>query len=585
MKQLFCCAWLVAAFTMAMNASVMSENKLTFAVNDDGATATVTGHEGNLAGELIIPATTVIDGTTYAVTVIGDEAFGGCGGLTSVTFPNSITSIGRAAFLGCSGLTSLFIPNSVTGIYVDSFAFCSGLESITVEEGNSTYYSNDCNAIIYKNKKGERYLLFGCKNTVFDPHIVAIQPYAFVRCVGLRTITIPSTVTSIIGNPFSYCENLESITVEEGNTTYDSREGCNAIIRTRDNSLMAGCRNTVIPATVTAINEEAFKGCKALNAITIPVHITSIGNRAFADALSLKHIHSYAPSDCITMGEDVFQNVPKGADGCTLHVRRSCVDGYRAAEQWRDLNIADDINVENKLTFAVNDDGVTATVTGHEAELYDELEIPATTVIGTESYPVTAIGNDAFRESDFLTSAVIPSGVTVIGAGAFYRCFRMEKVSIRGAVTSIGLGAFMGTSLTGVVIPASVTEIGTWAFAECFKLSEIVSKIEEPAQIAMGVDVFYKLFFYASHQCKLRVPYGSLEKYRAAEQWKDFVDIEEEPARGDVSGDGQVNGSDVTALYNVLLDGAAPAGNADVNGDGSVNGADVTVLYNQLLNN
>ncbi len=53
---------------------------------------------------------------------------------------------------------------------------------------------------------------------------------------------------------------------------------------------------------------------------------------------------------------------------------------------------------------------------------------------------------------------------------------------------------------------------------------------------------------------------------------------------GDVNGDGIVSGADVTALYNVLLDGATPAGNADVNGDGVVSGADVTALYNLLLN-
>ena len=57
-----------------------------------------------------------------------------------------------------------------------------------------------------------------------------------------------------------------------------------------------------------------------------------------------------------------------------------------------------------------------------------------------------------------------------------------------------------------------------------------------------------------------------------------------EGIRGDVNGDGIVSGADVTALYNVLLDGATVAGSADVNGDGVVSGADVTALYNLLLN-
>ena len=84
--------------------------------------------------------------------------------------------------------------------------------------------------------------------------------------------------------------------------------------------------------------------------------------------------------------------------------------------------------------------------------------------------------------------------------------------------------------------------------------------------------------------CKLTVPRGTLAAYKATMPWKEFYHIVQEGGlQGDVNGDGVVSGADVTALYNVLLDGATPGGDADVNGDGVVSGADVTALYNLLL--
>ncbi|MBR3621685.1 MAG: leucine-rich repeat domain-containing protein, partial [Clostridia bacterium] len=75
------------------------------------------------------------------VTNIGNYAFYGCTGLTSITVPNSVTSIGNYAFHECTGLTSITIPDSVTNIGVNPFRGCSGLTSITVSEGNTKYHS------------------------------------------------------------------------------------------------------------------------------------------------------------------------------------------------------------------------------------------------------------------------------------------------------------------------------------------------------------------------------------------------------------------------------------------------------------
>ena len=154
---------------------------------------------------------------------IGNNAFRKCTSFTFVTIPNSVTSIGELAFYSCSGLTSITIPNSVTSIGKEAFYGCSGLTSLT----------------------------------------------------------IPNSVTSIGSIAFGGCSGLTSIIVEKGSAYYDSRDYCNAIIETKSNTLINGCKNTVIPHSVTSIGEFAFHSCSSLISITIPNSVTSIGKLAF----------------------------------------------------------------------------------------------------------------------------------------------------------------------------------------------------------------------------------------------------------------------------------------------------------------
>ena len=135
------------------------------------------------------------------VTAIGKEAFYGCSGLTSLTIPSSVTEIGELAFEGCSGLTSMTIPSSVTSIGWGAFAECSGLTSLTIPSSVTSIY---------------RYAFAGCSgltSLTIPSGVTSIGYGAFAGCSGLTSLTIPSSVTSIGGYAFYGCSGLTSIYV------------------------------------------------------------------------------------------------------------------------------------------------------------------------------------------------------------------------------------------------------------------------------------------------------------------------------------------------------------------------------------
>ena len=166
----------------------------------------------------------------------------------------SVTSIGRSAFYDNSDLTSVIIPNGVTTIESGAFWRCSGLTSVTISNSVTTIGS------------------------------------AFTGCSSLTSITIPNSVTKIEDGAFSGCSGLTSLLVQEGNPTYDSRNNCNAIIETASNTVVIGCKNSIIPNSVTKIGYSAFWGCSGLTSLTIPNSVTKIEDRAFLGCSGLTSV-------------------------------------------------------------------------------------------------------------------------------------------------------------------------------------------------------------------------------------------------------------------------------------------------------
>lgn len=337
------------------------------------------------------------------VTSIGESAFDGCKGLTTLTIPERVQRIGSFAFRGCCSMTTLSIPNSVTNIGWSAFERCSNLLDIKIPE-RLTEISGS--------------MFDGCRSLTsitIPAGVTSIGSRAFFSCSSLVNVTIPESVTSIGSKAFSYCQNLTSVTIPAGVTNISKNvfENCSSLT------------SVTIPESVMSIGDWAFSGCISLMSVTISSNIASIGDSAFYGCRSLKGVN--------ISSIDAWCKIKFG----TI----SANPLYYAHNLYLNGNL-----IENLVLL----DGVTSIGGGAFCGCTNlaSVTIPSS---------VISIGNSAFFGCTNLTNVTIPGNVISIGNSAFYNCSNLTSVTIQAYVKSIGARAFSGCPLQIVSSPQTLT--------------------------------------------------------------------------------------------------------------------------------
>lgn len=298
--------------------------------------------------------------------------------------PDGVTWITIDAFNSCYHITSVFIPKSVKRIHPQNFAFCDSLTSIVVDRENPVFDSRDnCNAIIVT---ATNTLIHGCNGSTIPEGIEVIAENAFVGCYHLESLHIPTSVKYLEPAFFEVCPNIASLSVDENNPVYDSRNNCNAIIETASATLLYCAplaESFVVPLGIQHIGNSAFKGCRNLGLIYIPHGVTSIGNDAFMNCISLEGIDLTGIG---LIGDDAF------ADCSQIQI----------------------VTIGNGLRKISNG------AFGHCINL-EELLITG---------EVREIGSWAFEYCDNLEKITLPASIEVIAPTAFKGCDSVKQVFI-----------------------------------------------------------------------------------------------------------------------------------------------------------
>ena len=447
--------------------------------------------------------TTVIPSS---VTAIGQRAFFSLGGLTSITIPNHVTTIDYGAFYGCKNLVSVTIGDRVTDIPWSCFSECKNLETITLGNGvqsigNSAF--NNCSKL-------------ETINFAVDSHLTFIDGYAFYNC-GLKSVTLPNSVTTLGETIFSWCRQLKEVT---------------------------------FGSAITSIPFYSFTGCQALKSLYIPAGVVSMGG--FFEYCCEQMEDVYCSADPATMYW--WSNDDDFAPGKSTRFHVFDKAAWEAKFPDANVTFVQDLVGGGSLTYSVNQ-GVAAVTGTIEENPTGVLMIPATYTDANGTYPVKTIAANAFKDKTGLTAVSFPS-VTVIGPSAFEGCTGLTTLTIPATVSSISTDAFKGctglrslvinanvgngsvfagctnvaavtfgqgvttigaqlfqgfTQLTAVTIPSSVTSIGTEAFDGCSALSSVTFEGDTPPA-TIGTPLFYG----TSSDLRIVVPAGSVDAYKTA---------------------------------------------------------------------
>ena len=461
-----------------------------------------------------------------SVTKIGDYAFDGCGGLTEISIPNSVTSIGNYAFRNCTNITEISIPDSVTTIgnyafyscnllnlniadgvkNIGNYAFryCSKLTQITLPESvksigsyafsNCTslttinipanvtainsYTFNNCGSLttisLPENIKSIGFGAFeNCTNLSeinMQSGVTRINANAFKNCKSLKKVNFPASVEYIASDVFINCGGLEELTVEAGNINYSGVNNC--IIDKRSDTLILGCKNSVIPSdgSVTSIGEYAFRGCTQLISIHIPASVTTIAGGAFTGMTSLGEItvapensNYYVKDNCLI--EKSSKTLVLGCKGSIVPTDGSVTKiGNYAFDGCIELT---DITIPKSLTHI----GISAFNNTDVKNLYLEdleswLKVTFRNADGVYLCSPLQNGGNIYVNGELLTEFTVPDGIDEIPMYAFYNCLSLTKIVIPNHVKEVNSAFYGCANVNEIIVGDGITD---WNYYSSFK--------------------------------------------------------------------------------------------------------------------
>ena len=308
------------------------------------------------------------DKYTWPVEIIGDYCFRNAKNIESVTIPSTVYRIGTEVFEYTDKLHSLTIPESIKEVGWLAFAR-SGLKEVVIPASSSNWLDSDAAFQDNENLTKVTFaqgttaiqdrIFFGCtalRTIIIPDEVIYIGPGAFAGCEALTEIHLPASLQVLNNRLFRGCPlrsleipagvieiegsallgtNIAKLTVNPANTVFDSRDNCNAIIHTADNTIVAATAGAFIPASVDSIAQEAFVELDGIRSLTLPANLKHVADYGFMNLTNLTLITSLIENPAGVLEEGAFENWYNDPhETATLYVPAGTLAAYRADEQW-----------------------------------------------------------------------------------------------------------------------------------------------------------------------------------------------------------------------------------------------------------